>query len=119
MRRPAGPRDGAPGDSSARRGTSLRDELGALVHVLLAVGTDRVDDLVVPLGAAEVVLPRGGCDLERHPGVVLEEELVIAGLALERLVEDRLEGVDHLRRRAGLPLHFDASVLERVDVALL
>src|SRR5262249_34490764 len=60
--------------------TPLGDELGALVHELLAVGPDRVDDVLVPLRAAEVVLPRGGGHLERHPGVVLVQQLVVAGL---------------------------------------
>src|ERR1700754_2866188 len=76
----------------------LRDDFGALVDVGVAERAQRVEDLLVHVRAAQQVAPRGGGDGERHLGLVLEEQHVVAAL---ELVDQLLELGARLRGRAG------------------
>src|SRR3954454_12500761 len=83
---------------------ALRDLLGRLVDVRVAERADGVEHVVVHLRAADEVRPRGRRHGVRHVRVVLEQELVVAGCALELLVEQRLELIARVLRRPRLVL---------------
>src|SRR4051794_28547178 len=80
-----------PGKAFAPRSVGRRDDLRALVDPLRAEVADRVEDLVVEGLAADQVAPRGGRDGVGHVRVVLEQQRLVARLAVELLAHDRLE----------------------------